>query len=157
MSATNLMKLRGAIDMSLDKRITEVKGQKKYKRTSTNQLIMSRAYFNMVPRTITPKRLRPPRPMTIALSEVPVLLQQKINPRYALMRFRPVAISQDKYNKEPELPFLLLKKLLNSSNPVCPSFSHIFFPLTPLRHGCPLQRWKPIKDITLHNKKSASK
>lgn len=37
---------------------------------------MWRAYFNMVPRTITPKRLRPPRPTTIALSDEEVLLKE---------------------------------------------------------------------------------
>lgn len=33
-------------------------------------------YFNIVPRTITPKRLRPPRPTTIALSDDVVLLKE---------------------------------------------------------------------------------
>lgn len=59
-----------------------------------------------------------------------------------------------KYNKEPELPFFLLEKLLNS-NPICPSPSNIFFSLTLLR-SCRLQRWKPIQNISLHNKQSAS-
>jgi len=57
-------------------------------------------------------------------------------------------------NTKPELPFFLLEKLINS-NPICPSPSNIFFPLTLLR-SCPLQRWKPIQNISLHNKQSAS-
>jgi hypothetical protein len=34
-------------------------------------------YFNMAPRTMIPNRLSPPKPITIAVSEVLVLLERK--------------------------------------------------------------------------------
>lgn len=45
---------------------------------SRKEAMLVDPYFNMVPRIITPKRLSPPNPTTIALSEVLVLLQGNI-------------------------------------------------------------------------------
>lgn len=45
---------------------------------TSKQASMSReSHFNMAPRIMTPNRLTPPNPMTIALSDALVLLQSK--------------------------------------------------------------------------------
>lgn len=58
------------IKRSGDIREMEPKSTKKHQ-------ISRESYLNIAPRTITPNRLSPPKPMTIALSDALVLLQNR--------------------------------------------------------------------------------
>lgn len=157
MSVTNLMNPPGLMVISLPIKIETKKWERKLNHKKTP--ISRESYFNMAPRTMTPNRLSPPNPMTIALSDALVLLQTEIP---CVRELDPKTCNKilwhNQANKKPELPFFFPKILLDPSNPICPSFTsaHVFLPTTSLRRSCTLKWRKSIHNIALHRIKSIS-
>lgn len=74
MSATNDINPPGVTAAVLKTEMNSVNEIKQNKKWRVACRMNGKAYFNMLLRTMTPKRLSPPNPITIAFSDVPALL-----------------------------------------------------------------------------------